>query len=202
VKVQFSLDFLRVLGQSLRGVGGSFSGRTTGSGPVNRGSNPRPPAKDQQAVCIPERNFHILKPAGRHLHTAYFYLYGVPSSSGLGCRPLTPETRVRVPLGPPGAEGGDLCSLLSHSWPSRRSHIPNDSIVGHTKTRSNPKYIYYERSSAISWPSAYSYQPNKFPLIYPAKQDNLCLAKIDQGRGEGLGEESNCVKMGLALWPG
>ena len=52
-------------------VGGSFSGRTAGSGPANQGSSPCPPA--------------IL----------------VPSSSGLGRRPLTPVTRVRVPLGLP-----------------------------------------------------------------------------------------------------
>ncbi len=51
-------------------LGGSFNGRTTGSGPVNGGSNPLPPAM-------------------------------VPSSSGLGYRPLTPTTRVRVPLGLP-----------------------------------------------------------------------------------------------------
>jgi hypothetical protein len=50
-------------------TGGSFSGKTAGSGPANRGSNPRPPATM------------------------------VPSSSGLGRRPLTPVTRVRVPLG-------------------------------------------------------------------------------------------------------
>jgi hypothetical protein len=50
-------------------VGGSFSGRTAGSGPANQGSNPCPPATM------------------------------VPSSSGLGRRPLTPVTRVRVPLG-------------------------------------------------------------------------------------------------------
>ena len=52
-------------------AGGSFSGRTAGSGPANRGSSPFPPA--------------IM----------------VPSSSGLGYRPLTPKTRVRFPLGLP-----------------------------------------------------------------------------------------------------
>ncbi len=34
------------------------------------------------------------------LHTPYF-IHGVPSSSGLGYRPLTPKTRVRFPLGLP-----------------------------------------------------------------------------------------------------
>ena len=63
-------------------TGGSFRGRTAGSGPVNRGSNPCPPATM------------------------------VPSSSGLGRRPLTPVTRVRVPLGLPGNIKGVSCSWL------------------------------------------------------------------------------------------
>jgi hypothetical protein len=64
------LDIKRRNEESIAGEsGGSFSGKTAGSGPANRGSNPRPPATM------------------------------VPSSSGLGRRPLTPVTRVRVPLG-------------------------------------------------------------------------------------------------------
>ncbi len=54
-----------------RHIGGSSSGRTTDSDSVYRGSNPRPPATM------------------------------VPSSRGLGRRPLTAATRVRIPLGLP-----------------------------------------------------------------------------------------------------
>ena len=81
-ELAFFLDFFRVFLKILEGAGGSFSGRTTGSGPVNLGSNPSPPA--------------------------IFLSNVVPSSSGLGYRPLTPKTRVRVPLGPP------LLKIFSH----------------------------------------------------------------------------------------
>lgn len=67
----FSLTFQQDLAKLLGSAGGSFSGRTAGSGPVNEGSNPSPPAKT------------------------------VPSSSGLGYRPLTAKTGVRFPLGLP-----------------------------------------------------------------------------------------------------
>ena len=40
----FYLDFWRNLEEFLILTGGSYRGNTTGSGPVNRGSNPRPPA--------------------------------------------------------------------------------------------------------------------------------------------------------------
>ena len=44
--VEIFLDFwgeiLQIVNVNL--TGGSYSGNTTGSGPVNRGSNPRPPA--------------------------------------------------------------------------------------------------------------------------------------------------------------
>ena len=61
-------------------VGGSSSGRTHDSGSCYGGSNPPPPA--------------IAPVIG-------YYTSAVPSSSGLGYRPLTPKTRVRVPLGLP-----------------------------------------------------------------------------------------------------
>lgn len=44
-KFVFWLDFIEKFRQILRPVGGSFNGRTTGSGPVNGGSTPPPPAR-------------------------------------------------------------------------------------------------------------------------------------------------------------
>ncbi len=44
VKSGFSLDFYMEIVISISTDGGSYRGNTAGSGPVNRGSNPRPPA--------------------------------------------------------------------------------------------------------------------------------------------------------------
>ncbi len=44
VKSGFSLDFFVEIVISISTDGGSYRGNTAGSGPVNRGSNPRPPA--------------------------------------------------------------------------------------------------------------------------------------------------------------
>ena len=44
VKSGFSLDFFMEIVISISTDGGSYRGNTAGSGPVNRGSNPRPPA--------------------------------------------------------------------------------------------------------------------------------------------------------------
>ncbi len=69
-RYDISLDIRERIEKTERSeTGGSFRGKTAGSGPANQGSNPCPPATM------------------------------VPSSSGLGRRPLTPVTRVRVPLG-------------------------------------------------------------------------------------------------------
>ncbi len=45
VKLGFSLDFFVEIVICISMDGGSYRGNTAGSGPVNRGSNPRPPAK-------------------------------------------------------------------------------------------------------------------------------------------------------------
>lgn len=47
-KLAFLLDFINKFRQILKSVGGSFNGRTTGSGPVYGGSNPPPPASFSQ----------------------------------------------------------------------------------------------------------------------------------------------------------
>ena len=52
------LDFFRRVVKFLAFVGGSFNGRTTGSGPVNQGSNPCPPAilihiHGRPRACLP-----------------------------------------------------------------------------------------------------------------------------------------------------
>ena len=44
VKSGFSLDFFVEIVISIFTDGGSYRGNTAGSGPANRGSNPRPPA--------------------------------------------------------------------------------------------------------------------------------------------------------------
>ena len=44
VKFGFSLDFFVEIVICISTDGGSYRGNTAGSGPVNRGSNPRPPA--------------------------------------------------------------------------------------------------------------------------------------------------------------
>jgi hypothetical protein len=68
--------------------GGSSNGRTPDSGSGYLGSNPSPPAKAPS------------------LHS---FFSTVPSSSGLGYRPLTPATRVRTPLGPPAMQNERVC---------------------------------------------------------------------------------------------
>ena len=49
-------------------------------------------------------------------------MIAVPSSSGLGRRPLTPETRVRSPLGPPITKSG--ISSDSQYWASEILALP------------------------------------------------------------------------------
>ena len=44
MKACFSLDFFSEIVNYYIVAGGSYRGNTTGSGPVDRGSNPRPPA--------------------------------------------------------------------------------------------------------------------------------------------------------------
>ncbi len=57
VKVCAVLTWVRPEANMRHRFGGSSSGRTTGSGPVNRGSNPRPPAKNYLILLAsaPER---------------------------------------------------------------------------------------------------------------------------------------------------
>ena len=54
----------------LHRFGGSSRGRTTGSGPVNRGSNPRPPANNHQVAKThcPKPRQQIFPSACRFLH--------------------------------------------------------------------------------------------------------------------------------------
>lgn len=69
-----------------------------GSGPIIQGSSPCPPAKKgfhQQELFRCDYLSWSLKAECWQL------IFMVPSSSGLGYRPLTAETRVRVPLGLP-----------------------------------------------------------------------------------------------------
>lgn len=51
-ELAFFLDFFRVFLKILEIAGGSFSGRTTGSGPVNLGSNPSPPAISMVGIRV------------------------------------------------------------------------------------------------------------------------------------------------------
>ncbi len=84
--------------------GGSSSGRTTGSEPVYGGSNPPPPTRIFIVNCgfrISELELVFLQSAFRNPQSSISTFQTVPSSSGLGRWPLTPETRVRFPLGPP-----------------------------------------------------------------------------------------------------
>jgi hypothetical protein len=77
----------------LNAIGGSSSGRTTGSGPVSEGSSPSPPARKSEKRKVK-----------REFYPFILFLYNlnvVLSSRGPGHRPLTAETRVRIPLGLP-----------------------------------------------------------------------------------------------------
>ncbi len=107
----FSLTFLGKLLNSQICTGGSFSGRTTGSGPVNQGSNPCPPAIFLYGL------FHAVIKRLPHHRMSLRYLFVVPSSSGLGYRPLTPKTGVRFPLGlPDHKKGFSQCETPLFFW--------------------------------------------------------------------------------------
>ena len=56
VKSGFSLDFFVEIVISIFSDGGSYRGNTAGSGPANRGSNPRPPASNVLIISISYKN--------------------------------------------------------------------------------------------------------------------------------------------------
>jgi hypothetical protein len=85
-----------------------------------------------------------------------FFILGVPSSSGLGYRPLTPKTRVRVPLGLPQFPNagvlppGMIPSLLVQGIPPPGRKDTGSSPVGTTRKRA------VERAHAHHVPFSFS----------------------------------------------